>query len=507
MARQLIALVLDWPVLAVGAPYARPVAIIEHGHVYATSPAARVHGVWRGQPRREAEALAPGLMCCARDLGAEARRFEPIARALGELTPALELTRPGLCALPARAPARYFGGEEALASLVRHEVTPLLPSAGQLQVGIADTRLAAMLAARSNGRVVPGADAAFLAPFPVGVLPSPSLVKVLAALGITTLGALVATGEGTIGARFGTEGIEAWRAAAGIEQEPLVLGAPPSELVCMTPLDPPAERIDAIAFATRTMTEEFTRRLADRGLSCASVEIVLESEHAERLARTWRTPRLLRSDRLAEAIRWQLEGWLATGAGVEPPTAGITLVRISAQSLFPATGDQLTFDGAPSPRRLRAERALERLGALLGPGALLRASIGGGRDPAARVAFANWGEDAPPTSTPGPWPGGAGTPSPAVVYAQPRTCALVDHRGGSVAVSGRGVMREPPVALQIEGSKAQDVVSFAGPWLYEEAWWTRRARRRARLQLVLEDGSAHLCYLEQGQWWLEATYD
>jgi protein ImuB len=507
MARQLIALVPDWPVLAAGVPYAHPVAVIEHGRVYATSPAARAYGVRRGQRRREAEARAPGLVCCARDFGAEARAFEPVARVLGELTPALELTRPGLCALPARASARYFGGEEAVADLVRSAVTPLLPSTGQLRVGIADTRLAAVLAARSDALVAPGADAAFLAPFPVAVLPSASLVSVLIALGITTLGALVEIGEGAIGARFGTEGIEAWRAAAGLEHEPLMLGTPPDELVCTTLLDPPAERVDAIAFATRTMTEEFTRRLADRGLSCASVAIVLESEHAERLARIWRTPRPLRAERLAEAIRWQLEGWLATGAGTEAPTAGITLVRLSAQSLFPATGDQLTFDGAPSPRRLRAERALERLGALLGPGALLRAQIGGGRDPAAQVAFANWGEDASPPPEPGPWPGDIGPPSPTVVYLHPHVCALVDEKGGPVAVTGRGAMRDPPVALQVEGSGTRGVVGFAGPWLYEEGWWTRRGRRCARLQVVLEDGTAHLCALEQGQWWLEATYD
>jgi protein ImuB len=52
------------------------------------------------------------------------------------------------------------------------------------------------------------------------------------------------------------------------------------------------------------------------------------------------------------------------------------------------------------------------------------------------------------------------------------------------------------------------VRAWAGPWLYDERWWDPIGhRRRARFQVVLEDGTAHLLTIEAGRWWVEATYD
>jgi len=51
-------------------------------------------------------------------------------------------------------------------------------------------------------------------------------------------------------------------------------------------------------------------------------------------------------------------------------------------------------------------------------------------------------------------------------------------------------------------------VAWAGPWLSDERWWDRAARRRrARFQLLDERQRAYLCSVERGGWWVEATYD
>jgi protein ImuB len=50
------------------------------------------------------------------------------------------------------------------------------------------------------------------------------------------------------------------------------------------------------------------------------------------------------------------------------------------------------------------------------------------------------------------------------------------------------------------------VVAWAGPWPVTERWWSVR-RRRARLQMVMADGTARLLYNERTQWWVEALYD
>ena len=45
-------------------------------------------------------------------------------------------------------------------------------------------------------------------------------------------------------------------------------------------------------------------------------------------------------------------------------------------------------------------------------------------------------------------------------------------------------------------------------WLSDERWWDALAhRRRARFQVRVADGSAHLLALESQQWWVEASYD
>lgn len=52
------------------------------------------------------------------------------------------------------------------------------------------------------------------------------------------------------------------------------------------------------------------------------------------------------------------------------------------------------------------------------------------------------------------------------------------------------------------------VQGWAGPWPCDERWWDAGGwRRRARIQVVLADGSAHLLTVEAGRWSVEATYD
>lgn len=73
-------------------------------------------------------------------------------------------------------------------------------------------------------------------------------------------------------------------------------------------------------------------------------------------------------------------------------------------------------------------------------------------------------------------------------------------------VSGRGVISGAPAALAIEGGPAEAVIRWAGPWPLEERWWEQGGRRRARVQVLLENGEAHLVSRESGRWWVEATY-
>src|SRR6266540_3795896 len=148
MARVLAIWCPDWPVAAAGVPATEPVAVLDAGRVLACSLAARAEGVRPGQRRRQAQECCPELELIAHDPDRDARAFEPVLVAVESLTPRIEVLRPGECAFPARGAARYHGGEATLTAKVLATVDQVLGVLGRCQVGIADGRFAASLAAR-----------------------------------------------------------------------------------------------------------------------------------------------------------------------------------------------------------------------------------------------------------------------------------------------------------------------------------------------------------------------
>ena len=82
---------------------------------------------------------------------AEARAFEQVVAVVEEFCPRVEVLRPGACAIGVRGPARYFGGETALA---RKIVAAVAERGIACQAGLAEGLFAAQLAARAGA---PGA--------------------------------------------------------------------------------------------------------------------------------------------------------------------------------------------------------------------------------------------------------------------------------------------------------------------------------------------------------------
>src|SRR5215469_18914817 len=137
---------------------------------------------------------------------AAARAFDPVVAIVEGFCPHVEVLRPGVCAIPARGPARYFGGEAKLAAGLD---AALRRGGFSCQVGVADGLFAAGLAARTGpkGTVVPpGQTPEFLANFPVGVLGMPELCELLPRLGIETLGQLASLPLAEAASRFGADG-------------------------------------------------------------------------------------------------------------------------------------------------------------------------------------------------------------------------------------------------------------------------------------------------------------
>jgi protein ImuB len=353
--------------------------------------------------------------------------------------------------------------------------------------------------------IPPGESAAFLAPLPVRVLDLPELADLLRRLGVLTLGDLAALPVAAVVGRFGRDGLHAHRLAGGLDGRPLAARAVPPDLQVSTELDPPADRVDIAAFAAKALADDLHEALSARGLACSRVSIEIETEHGEHLSRVWRHDGALTAAMLGERVRWQLDGWLATPGAV---TAGITLLRLVPEEVHGDDGRQLGFWGGDRAVADRAARAFVRLQGMLGPEAVVTAVVGGGRSPAARVRYVPWG-DAPPVPSDGdaPWPGRVPAPAPAIVHRVPPPAEVLDGAGATVVVTGRGSPSAAPARVSIAGGPWIAINAWSGPWPVHERWWTAAPCRRARWQVVTDDGRAHLLGVEGGRWHVEATYE
>jgi protein ImuB len=577
----------DWPVAAAGVPPTRPVAVLHAGRVVACSAAARAEGVRHGQRRREAQSCCPQLELIPYNPDRDAVAFEPVLAAVESLTPKVEVLDPGECAFRARGAARHHGGEAALATAVAAAADQVLGDLGRSHIGIADGRFAATLAARHGpargpaspggvaaggvaaaglpgaggvaavvsggaagrrGIVPPGGSASFLAPFPVGVLERPELTDTFVRLGLTTLGHLAGLPRAALAARFGPEGVRAHRLASGLDEYPRATRRPPPDLRAAVELEPPAGRVDVVAFAAKALADELVEHLERLGLNCTRLRIEVETEHGETLARVWRhepsarpvsrrgsaaaaraagtprtaggastDPRALQALAMAERVRWQLEGWLA-GAAASRPTGAIAHLALVPDEVVPARGRQLGFWSEQAEASQRAARALARVQGLLGPEGVRKVSLRGGRGPADQVVSVAEGElpvtrgepSTAPTAGSGPprIPGWVPEPSPGIVHPDPPRAQVLNDQGKRVTVDGRGLLSAPPRWLRVEGGPSVPIAAWTGPWPVDERWWDPRAHRRlARLQVTIGGGTAHLLKLTGGQWWVEATYD
>jgi protein ImuB len=226
----------------------------------------------------------------------------------------------------------------------------------------------------------------------------------------------------------------------------------------------------------------------------------------------WRHEGLLSALAVAERVRWQLASWQASqgeggdGDGIE--RGGITELRLVPDQLVRDGGRQLGLwgDAVVSDR---VARAALRVQAMLGHGAVTRPVLAGGRGPAEQVTLVPFGDaQQPALPADRPWPGRIPAPGPATVCRDPLPARIMDSAGGAVTVTGRAQVSAPPARVSIDGGPWLAVTSWAGPWPVAERWWQPRlARRRARFQLVTDDGAAWLAAIQDGHWLIEAKYD
>ena len=527
--RMLVVEVEHWSAIAAGLDPDTPAAVVSAGRITALTSAAATAGVCTGMRRRQAQSRCPSLELTEHDPDLDARRFAPVVTALEDLTPRVEVLAPGCCVVATRGPSRYYGGDEALAGLVRQTAAETVAGA-TVRVGIADGLFAAGLAARlASARdpstqvlVVPaGASAAFLSRLsqrtlagvfsPLGDDPDAAsdFTDVLGRLGLRTLGNVAALPPSDLIGRFGTQGEWAHRLASGRDFRLSQPAAAGPELSVETEIDPPADRLDTVAFAAKSLADQLDAQLTRGGQALVCVEISAETEHGETASRRWRHGFRFSPPDVVDRVRWQLDGWRSDNRS--RPSGRISLIGLAVAETAPDEGRQLGFWGGQSEADERAERAMGRVQALVGFDGVTVGRLGSGRrfaDLEQRLPFGTTGQaDASASSTTLPWPGRLGAPAPAEVLAESEPLVVLDANDEPVGVSGRAQVSAPPAVLRRADGRANGITAWAGPWPLDERWWSSRSRRQARFQLVLDDGTAHLCAVEGGRWQREATYD
>ncbi|QGK71431.1 DNA polymerase Y family protein [Allosaccharopolyspora coralli] len=524
--RRIVVWCPDWPVVAAMTAaelsYSTPAAVFDANRVVACTGPARSAGVRRGMRRRESQGRCPELVVCQHDPDRDARLFEPVAAAVEDLVPGVEVVRPGLVAVPARGPARYFGSESAAAERLLDQVAAR--TGQECQVGVADGMFAAILAARRGTVVAPGGSREFLAPLGVAEVDQPDgsagsdhrdLVDLLRRLGIRTLGAFAALPSSEVATRFGAEALTAHRAACGAEQRPPSRRRPSPDLAVTEKLDPPLDRVDAAAFVAKGIAERLHHALGAVGWACTRLGISARTENDEELHRVWRCAEPLTPTGTADRVRWQLDGWLHGRRGAERPTAGVVELSLFPDEVVDAGGLQLDLmRSATGDADARASRAFVRVQGMLGPDAVLTGVLDGGRDVRDRVRLVPWGDERSPSRDPDlPWPGRVPAPSPSLVPEEPWPADVLDGEGCSIGLTDRGRLTALPCRVTSAG-RTRAVSRWAGPWPLAERWW-ERDRTTARLQVVLaeedadesgEGETALLVVFERERWWVQGVY-
>lgn len=548
---------VDWPVVGCGWKPDDLAAVVVANRVVAASRAAQHLGVVAGLRRREAQRRAPGLVVKPPDESNEARAFAPVLAALDDITPRIEIDRPGQCAFLTRGPSKYFGGDQSMSERVAHTVSQALDGRTAVYVGTADSRFGALQAADAAAAefddglagfhvVARGETPAFLAPLPIDSLcieqlPTTAkndladLVDVLQRLGLHTVGAFAALDPADVLGRFGGVGKRAHLWSCGIDDRQAAPRDIPPDLEATIELEPPVQRVDQAAFVAKALADEFIRQLGVRGASCARIAIAAETEHGEHQLRLWRAREAFDAVAIAERMRWQLDGWLSAPIR-NRPTGGLSRLTLRPDDLSVAAGRQLDFWGNEVGLAERAARAVARVQGLVGPGVALVPEVRGGRSPDESVVaipaesvdlvdratsvdramigaavvdmMAVAGVLHSDTKDSDEWVGQLPAPSPAIVHRPMVPIQLVNAGGEPVVITSRGLVMSEPAALISRRGTRHGIVSWSGPWLLDERWWHRdRHRRRARMQVVLDDGRALVVACEQGSWAVEASYD
>jgi len=357
------------PVIVGGDPNAR-------GVVSAASYEARAFGVHSAMPLRTAQRLCPqGVF-----LPGRFDRYHALSRQVmaifASYTPLVEPISLDEAFLDVTASRDALGDGETIARQIKQRV---LDEAGLVvSVGVATNKLCAKVASdlrKPDALVVvlPGEEAAFLAPLPVSRLwgVGPQARQALSDYGVTTIGQLASLAEGTLRRRFGTHGTELRLRAQGVDPSPVVPTHGPKSVGHELTFDHDVLDPARLEATLLDLAESVASRLRRHDLAAGAVQLKLRYEGFDTITRQAALGRQVRES----GPIYQLGVALLRKALA--PDRAVRLIGLTAINLSQA--QQLTLFDAPE-RSERLTQSIDAVRKRFGDAAITRARLIGRLD-------------------------------------------------------------------------------------------------------------------------------
>lgn len=248
--------------------------------VLSASAEARAAGITKGMAVSQARRVCRGVAVAPFEPGRVNAAQGRVDELAGRFTPLWETARPGHVYLDMTGSTRLFGPPRDTAARIAREVAQLLSLSAT--VGVAQNKLVASIASRvlrTEGvcDVIPGAEAAFLAPLPVGMLPGLGEKRslVLRDWNVRSIGELRAIPAHRLVSVFGQAGATLIDRANGIDPTPVVGRGDEEKVARSRTLD--GDEIDDGALLAHlfALVEDGCRELRAKRLAARKLEVKL----------------------------------------------------------------------------------------------------------------------------------------------------------------------------------------------------------------------------------------
>ncbi len=337
----------------------------ERGVVSAASYAARKFGVHSALPLRTAFKLCPQAIFVDGHPDRYREYSEKVFEVLNSVTPRVEMASIDEAYLDMTGTERLHGPPLKAAHLLHQRVKDRTRL--NCSIGISSSRMVAKVAsdqAKPNGIlwVVPGAEAGFLAPLNVRLIPGVGKVMEsnLHALGIRKVGDLARLDEAFLEEKFGQWGLALAGKAQGRDAGAWFDGEvgdreDPKSISHEHTFDVDTASLDRLETTLARLTEMVARRLREHGLYTRTLQLKLRYKDFSTITRAVTFDRATQLDNeLLEAVRRLFrDNW--------KPGALVRLLGVHAGSLVREPGQLDLLDNGKAERWRKALTAADHL--------------------------------------------------------------------------------------------------------------------------------------------------